>query len=156
MKALIIYYTKTGHTKAAAEDVARGLEEKGVDVTIEEAVKADSAKVGEYDVFLVGSPTYGTTMYKSAAKPVDKFMDKMKPDALSGCIAGAFSVNGAVGAEKVVAAIEKKLATYGAKVVSPGPAVKAGAPLSLWKGPDASPEDVSKCEEFGRRVAGTA
>ena len=156
MKALIIYHSKTGHTKAAADDIARGLKEKGVEVTIEEAGRADPAKAGEFDVLLVGSPTYATTRYKGAAKPVEKFMDAMKPDALSGRVAGAFSVNAATGAEKVVAAIEEKLGSFGAKVVKPGPAVKAGAPLSLWQGPDASAEDVEKCVEFGRRVAGAA
>ena len=46
MKALIIYHSKTGHTKAAADDIARGLEEKGVEVTVEEAAKADPSKAG--------------------------------------------------------------------------------------------------------------
>ena len=156
MNALIIYHSKTGHTKAAADDIARGLKEKGVEVTVEKAVKADPAKAGEFDVLLVGSPTYATTRYKGAAKPVEKFMDAIKPDALSGRVAGAFSVNAATGAEKVVAAIEKKLGSFGAKVVKPGPAVKAGAPLSLWQGPDASAKDVEKCVEFGRRVVGAA
>ncbi len=156
MKALIIYHSKTGHTKAAAEDIARGLKEKGVEVTIDAAAEADPSKAGKFDILLVGSPTYGTTRYKAAAKPVDKFLDAVKPDALSGSVAGAFSVNAAMGAEKIVADIETKLASFGAKVVSPGPAVKAGALLSLWQGPDASAEDVEKCVEFGRRVAGSA
>ena len=153
MKALIIYHSKTGHTRAAADDIARGLDEKGVEVTIEEAAKADPAKASDYDILLVGSPTYAQTRYKAAAKPVERFMDAMKPDALSGHLAGGFSVCAASGAEKIVAAIEKKLASLGAKVVSPGPAVKAGAPLSLWQGPDADAADVEKCMEFGRRLA---
>ena len=156
MKALIIYHSKTGHTKAAADNISRGLAEKGVDVTIEEAAKSDPAKAGYYDILLVGSPTYATTRYKGAAKPVERFMDAMKPDALSGRLAGGFSVCAASGAEKIVAAIEKKLASFGAKVVSPGQAVRAGAILSLYQGPDASPEDSAKCVELGRRVAGAA
>ena len=153
MKALIIYHSKTGHTKAAADDIAKGLKENGVDVTISEAAKADAGKAADYDILLIGSPTYAQTRYKAAAKPVERLMDAMKPDALSGRVAGGFSVCAASGAEKVVAAIEKKLASLGAKVVSPGPAVRAGAPLSLWQGPDAGDEDVAKCVEFGRRVA---
>jgi len=31
--------------------------------------------------------------------------------------------------------------------------VKAGVPLSLWKGPNASESDVKECEEFGKKVA---
>ena len=154
MKALIIYHSKTGHTKKAAEDIAKGLKEKGVDATLQEAAKADPAAVSGFDILLVGSPTYATTRYKAAAKPVERFMDAMKPDALSGRVAGGFSVCAASGAEKIVAAIEKKLASFGAKVVTPGPAVRAGAVLSLYQGPDASAEDVEKCVEFGRRVAG--
>jgi len=156
LKALIIYHSKTGHTRAAADDIARGLKEKGVDVTIEEAVKSDPAAAAGYDILLVGSPTYATTRYKAAAKPVERFMDAIKPGALSGKVAGGFSVCAATGAEKIVAAIEKKLAALGAKVVSPGPAVRAGAVLSLYQGPDAGPEDVEKCVEFGRNVAGAA
>ena len=34
MKALIIYHTKTGHTRRAAEDISEGLRSEGVDVTI--------------------------------------------------------------------------------------------------------------------------
>jgi len=100
MKALIIYHSKTGHTRAAADDIARGLDEKGVEVTIEEAAKADPAKASDYDILLVGSPTYAQTRYKAAAKPVEHFMDAMKPDALSGHLAGGFSVCAASGAEK--------------------------------------------------------
>jgi flavodoxin len=156
LRALIIYHSKTGHTRAAADDIARGLKEKGVEVTIEEAAKADPASASEYDILLVGSPTYATTRYKAAAKPVERFMDAIKPGGLSGHLAGGFSVCAASGAEKIVAAIEKKLASFGAKVISPGPAVRAGAVLSLYQGPDAGDADVEKCVEFGRRVAGAA
>jgi hypothetical protein len=34
-----------------------------------------------------------------------------------------------------------------------GVAFKAGAPLSLWKGPEASEEDVLRLEELGRKLA---
>jgi hypothetical protein len=80
----------------------------------------------------------------------------LKPGALAGKYAGAFSVNAAMGAGKIVAATEKVLSGLGATVVVGGPAIKAGALLSLWKGPDASPDDVKKCEEFGARVAEAA
>jgi hypothetical protein len=92
---------------------------------------------------VVGSPTYGNTRYKAAAKPVEKFLDSLAPGSLEGKTAGAFSVNAAVGGAKIVEAIEKRLADLGAGVVAGGPVHKAGAPLSLWKGP-----------AFGRRLAG--
>lgn len=156
MKALIVYHSKTGHTKDAAEAIAGGLEEKGADVTIKSAASTSAVEVKDYDILLAGSPTYGNTMYKSPAKPVSKFLDSLKASDLKGKYAGAFSVNAAMGADKIVASTEKMLAGHGATVVAGGPAVKAGAPLSLWKGPDAFDADVKKCEEFGRKVAEAA
>lgn len=156
MKAMIVYYTKTGHTKQAAEAIARGLEENGVASTLKDVSEVRGGEVAAIDIFVAGTPTYGNTRYKSAAKPVAAFLESLDRDGLSGKTAGAFSVNAGFGAEKVVKAMEGQLAGLGARVVSGGPAVKAGAPLSLWKGPDPSPADVARCVEFGRRLAQTA
>ena len=57
---------------------------------------------------------------------------------------------------KLAGAMERTLEELDGNVVRNRPVVKAGAPLSLWKGPDASPSDVSKCEEFGKKLAGAA
>jgi len=62
-------------------------------------------------------------------------------------------VNASWGAKTLVGNMEKSLAELGGKVVAGGPAVKAGAPLSMWKGPDAKPDDVAACEAFGKKVA---
>jgi flavodoxin len=153
LKALIIYHSKTGHTRAAADDIARGLKEKGVEVTIQEAAKAAPTAVSGFDILLAGSPTYGNTRYKAAAKPVDRFLGSIAPMGLKGMKAGAFSVMAGYGGDKIVAAVEGKLEELGADVLSGGPAVKAGAPLSLWKGPDAGAADVERCVEFGRKLA---
>jgi hypothetical protein len=40
-----------------------------------------------------------------------------------------------------------------AKKVLKGVAVKAGAPLSLWKGRSPSEEDLARLEELGRKLA---
>ena len=156
MKALIVYHTKTGHTKGAADAIARGLKEKGVDPTIKTAASTSAIEVEDYDILLTGTPTYATTMYKGPAKAVAKFLDSLKPSALKGKYAGAFSAYAASGGEKVVASTEHILEGLGATVVVGGPAVKAGAPLSLWQGPAVTDPDLKKCEEFGRKVAETA
>ncbi len=156
MKALVIYYSKTGHTFQAANDIGKGLAESGVDVTVRPAVEVGASDIAGFDVLLVGSPTYGSTMYRAPAKVVDRVLDSLKPSGLSGKYAGAFSAMAAFGGEKVVEAMEGKLSALGATVVVGGPAVKAGAPLSLWVGPNAGAADVEACVEFGRRVAKTA
>ena len=156
MKALIVYHSKTGHTQKAAEDIAKGLEESGTEVTVKPAVEVKPADVAGYDIFVAGTPTYATTMYKAPAKTVAKLLDSLRPDGLSGKYAGAFSAYAASGGEKVVSSTETRLSGLGATVVAGGPAVKAGAPLSLYQGPDASEADVAKCVEFGHRLAEAA
>lgn len=153
MKALIVYHSKTGHTKQAAEDIAKGLEAEGVECVIREAAKGVTEPVQEFEIVLVGSPTYGNRGYHKPARQVERFLDSLSPRGLEGKVCAAFTVHAAMGGGSVVSGTEKMLADRGGKVISGGPVIKAGAPLSLWKGPNASQADVQKCEEFGKRAA---
>ena len=156
MKALIIYYTKTGHTEQAAKDIARGLESAGVGTVVMPAENLRNVSVKDHDVVAVGTPTYGHRRYQQPAKWVKVFLDSLSPNGLEGKVCGAFAVYAGVGGSKLVKSLEKTLQGLGATVVEGGPAVQAGAPLSLWKGPDASSEDVRMCEEFGKLLAEAA
>ena len=154
MKALIVYFSKTGHTKQAALDIARGLESCGVECAVEAAENAKAAAdVSEYEILAVGSPTYGNRRYRLPARQVNDFLDSLSPGSLEGKTCGAFTVNAFLGGDKLADAMELALDKLGGSVVGSSPVIKAGAPLSLWKGPDASPSDVSRCEEFGKRLA---
>jgi len=154
-RALIVYHTKTGHTGQAAKDIAKGLQEGDVACTLVAAKKAGSGEldVRDYEIVLVGTPTYGNRRYSSAAKPVDSFIGSLPADSLEGKYCGAFAVMAGMGAQKLIKAIEGQLRNLGGTIVSGGPAVTAGAPLSLWKGPDASETDVEACREYGRLLA---
>ena len=157
MKALIIYHSKTGHTEQAARDISRGLESEGVECVLRKASRGgEGSDLDEFGIVLFGTPTYGNRMYRLAARQVQAYIDSLPEGALEGKYCGAFAVNAGVGAKQLVAAIERNLARLGGKVVAGGPAVRAGAPLSLWKGPNASDEDVRKCQDYGRRVARAA
>lgn len=157
MKALIVYYSKTGHTDAAARDIARGLESAGADCSMESAGdRTARPDISTYDIVAVGSPTYGNRRYKLPARQVSDFLDSISTGGLDGKVCGAFTVNAGWGGGKLLSSMESALERLGGRVVRGGPVVKAGAPLSLWKGPDASPSDVSQCEEFGRRLAEAA
>jgi len=156
LKALIIYHTKTGHTLEAARDIARGLEAEGIECDILEANRLEKVKISDYDILVVGSPTYGTRGYRLPAREVQRFLDSLASGALKGKVCGAFTVNAGVGGRMLESAMEMKLLKLGGKVIQSGPVVKAGAPLSLWKGPSASEVDRKKCEEFGRNLAKAA
>ena len=158
MRALILYYSKTGHTEQAARGIARGLEGAGVECVLSMAGSAGSGPPdpSEFDILVLGTPTYGNRMYRQPARQVQAFLDSIGDGSLGGKTCGAFAVNAGWGASRLVGNMERALARKGASVMAGGPAVKAGAPLSLWKGPDASAEDVRKCEEFGRRLASSA
>lgn len=156
MKALIVYHSKTGHTRQAADDICRGLADRQVDCTVKKATEIGAGTLDDYDIVLFGTPTYGQRRYAEPARQVAALIDSAGAGRLKGKVSGAFAVNAAYGGNKLVAAMEAKLEGLGAKVVRGGPVVKAGAPLSLWKGPDASQADVRTCEEFGGRVADAA
>ena len=157
MKALVVYFSKTGHTKQAALDIARGLESCGVECAVEAADNAKAAAdISEYQILAVGSPTYGNRRYRLPSRQVSDFLDSLSPGSLKGKTCGAFTVNASIGGKKLAGAMELALDKLGGNVVANSPVIKAGAPLSLWKGPDASPSDVSNCEEFGKRLAKAA
>lgn len=159
MKALVVYHTRTGHTEQAALDIARGLEAEGVQYHLESAAELPdnpTFNLDDYQIVLVGSPTYGHTGYRNPAKPVKRFLESIPANGLDGKTCGAFAVNAAMGGRSIVNVIEKALLKRRGRVVSGGPVVKAGAPLSLWKGPPASPDDVHRCEEYGKKVANAA
>ncbi|MCX5868055.1 MAG: flavodoxin domain-containing protein [Proteobacteria bacterium] len=157
MKTLIIYYSKTGHTLDAARDIAEGMKENQVIPEIRNYIEMKYRDLGNYDLILVGSPCHaGSTapLRSGIARPLERFLKSIPRNFLQGKKAAAFSVNAGLGAGNTVRSLEKLLKRAGALVVySPGPAVKAGAPLSLWRGPDYNSRDREKLRSFGKQVA---
>ncbi len=147
-EALVIYHTKTGHTASAAEAVARGLESRRVRTTIKSVSEVDPSELAGYSMLAVGSPTRGGR----PARVVKKFLRGLDRKALKGKTATTFSSYAAVRGKVTLRHMKRLLKRRKAKVL-PGVAFKAGAPLSLWKGPEASEKDVARLEELGRRLA---
>lgn len=148
-KALVVYHSKTGHTAEAAEAVARGLEAGKVSATVKHVSEVRPSEMDEYSVLAVGSPTRGAR----PARVVKKFVKGLDRKALKGKKATVFSAYAGFRGKATLRRLRRLLRRRGAKVVLRGVAVKAGAPLSLWKGPQASPEDVARLEELGRKLA---
>jgi len=155
MKAVIIHHTKTGHTRRASADVAEGLEARGVDVTILQAKAMTGWDVDEQDIIVVASPCHAGSLSIRAgiARPILSLLKKLEANTLKDKIAGALSVNCAYGGKKTVDAIEKHLQAAGARIPQQGPVVRAGVPLSLFKGPMASKTVRNQLREFGYALA---
>jgi flavodoxin len=148
-KALIIYYTVTGHTKKAAEDIGKGMKGKGIDVTIKSAVDFSPKDVESYEIVVFGSPTH-------ISRPATKIIDTIKmldEHSLKGKCVSVFTCMSITGGDRALNRLEEMLKEKGAENFVPGLVIRAGVPLSLAKGPDASPEAVEKCEALGERLA---
>jgi len=147
-KALVLYHTKTGHTADAAMAVARGLESRRVRTTVKRVGETSPGELVEYNILAVGSPTRGA----KPARVVKRFLKGLDRKALKGKTATSFSSYAGFRGKATVRRLGRLLRRRKARVLR-GVAVKAGAPLSLWKGPDIREEDVLRLEELGRRLA---
>ncbi|MFW5722158.1 MAG: flavodoxin domain-containing protein, partial [Desulfohalobiaceae bacterium] len=59
-KALIIYGSETGNTMAAAKMVAQALENKDIQVTVQDVVESTVQDLDQpYDLYLLGVSTWG-------------------------------------------------------------------------------------------------
>lgn len=148
-KALVVYHSKTGHTADAAEAVARGLRSAGVTADVKAVSEVSGEDMSEYSILAVGSPTRGAR----PARVVKKFIKGLDKKALKGKSATVFTAYAAVRGRTTLRRMRRLLRRKKARVVLRGVAVKAGAPLSLWRGPQASPKDVARLEELGRKLA---
>ena len=149
MKVLILYFTKTGHTLEAVSAVAEGICSAGSVVDIVATADFDAADLEGYDGLIVGSPCWNGAFGSGIAKPVVQVLDKLPPNARKGKRGGGISVYGGVGGENTVKAIGNVLVQLGCEHYESGLAVRAGTPLSLWKGPSVSVGDEERLRAYG-------
>jgi len=71
-KILIIYYSKTGNTKAMADYVAQGAKDAGADVVLKAVKDAKVEEMLDADGIILGSPTY----YGHSAGILRSFLDE--------------------------------------------------------------------------------
>lgn len=148
MKVLILYFTKTGHTLEAAEATAAGIRSAGSVADIVTAADF-AADLAGYDGLIVGSPCWNGAFGGGIARPIVQVLDKLPPNALQGKRGGGISVYGGMGGENTVKAIGDVPARLGCENYEPGPAARAGTPLSLWKGPSVGSDDEERFRAYG-------
>jgi hypothetical protein len=83
------------------------------------------------------------------AGPLEKALSSLPEGALRDKQCGAISVNSFLGGEKTVASIAAILKQKGCTNPLAGPVVKAGVPMSLWKGPSVGADDLERLRAFG-------
>ena len=151
-KVLVLYFTRTGNTKAMAEFVADGAEKAGADVVLKDVEEMKPDELLAYDAIAAGSPTY----YGGMAGKLKDFFDSSVAHHgnLSGKVGGAFSssMNIGGGNETTVLDILHAMLIHGMIVQGTADGDHYG-PVSID-----SPDDraQAQCEALGRRVASLA
>jgi flavodoxin len=150
MKVLVLYFTKTGHTLEAANATAEGIRASGSEADLIAAQDFDAAQLAGYDALIVASPCWaGSAGVPMLPRPLDRALAALSVEALRGVRCGGISVHSGIGGEKTVEQIGETLAQKGNTDYRPGPAARAGVPLSLWKGPSVKPEDEARFKAYG-------
>jgi flavorubredoxin len=150
MNVLMLYFTKTGHTLEAAVATAEGIRSAGSRVELVTASDFDPAQLTSHEALIVASPCWAGSVGRPVlARPVDRALHALTPDALRGKRCGGISVHSGMGAENTIQRIGEILTLKGCADYRPGPVARAGVPLSLWKGPSVNPEDEARFSAYG-------
>ncbi len=80
MKVLIVFESKYGNTKKVAETIGEGLTEAGNKIEVAHVKEVEKGTIKDFDVLLIGSPTY----VGSPAKSIKKFIKSLGDLPLQG------------------------------------------------------------------------
>ena len=148
-KILIVYYSRTGNTRKMAELVGEGARGEKVDVTVKDVSEVKAETLLEYDVIIIGSPTY----YGSMAYEIKKLLDESVRfhGKLEGKIGGAFSSAANIGGgnETTILDILNGMLIHGMIIQGTSKGDHYG-PVSIGA-PDVRVQN--QCKALGRRMA---
>jgi len=146
---MVIYYSRTGHTKEMAGFVARGVEQEGVSCEVKAVADVSGDELLALKGLIVGSPTY----YGEAAAPIRELFDRSVKfhGKLEGKVGGAFISCGCVGGgnETAILSMIHSMLVHGMIVQGTASGGHYG-PVAVGA-PDKRAQD--ECLALGRRVA---
>lgn len=148
-KGLVIYYSRSGNTKAMAQTIAEAMDNAGLPTKCKsvEDVKVD--ELLDVDAIVVGSPTY----YGRASAPIAKLFDESvsKHGKLDGKVGAAFSSSANIGGgnETTICGINNILLIHG-MIIQGDPQGDHYGPVSIGK-PDE--RVLNQCTRRGQRIA---
>ncbi len=146
MSVLIVYESKYGNTKKVAETIGEGITEAGKEIHLTHVKEVENDTVKDFDVILIGSPTY----VGSPAKSIKKFIKSLVDMSLQGKSYAVFDTQmGGTGGgflrntvKKMEEQIEKTIPDL-KKIIS---GLQVG--VKGIKGP-LSDGELSRCKNFG-------
>jgi len=149
VKVFVVYDTKYGNTKLAAESILEGIREaEGIETAIGYVKEVDAGKVADYDVIIFGSPNHMGRPSRTITKFVDKLAEvdlKARDVSVFGTYAGRVrTIDRAL--KKLEKIVEKKLPNI--HLISPSLSVRVNGVT----GPVVEGE-LPKCVNFGKKIA---
>ncbi|AAM05205.1 TPA: FprA family A-type flavoprotein [Methanosarcina acetivorans] len=138
MKAIVVYLSTSGNTKAMAEAIGNGIESKNVDVQVISFYDVKLDELKEAEAIAVGSSTF----YYKMLLPMEKFMDEtLVASNPQGKIGAAFGSYGWSGEAPIL--IAEKMREMGMTVMDPVLRI-------LHKPTD---KDLQECKRLGIDIA---
>ena len=157
MKTMVLYYSKTGHTKQMAEIIAQGMERvQGVEAKACSIDALDEAWAAESKCIVLGSPIYFASICAAVKTWLEGPCQKCQ---LAGKLGGAFATMDYVhgGGDLGIRLILDHMMVYGMMTYSGGGS--CGAPV-IHLGPVALSGDLDASKEtfltYGERMAAKA
>jgi flavodoxin len=149
MKVIIIYDSKYGNTKIAAENILEGIKQvEGFEVTIGPTKEVDIQKLFSYDTLILGAPNHMASPSRTMKKFVEKLAKldlKTKFVVVFGTYSGR-ERNPDRAVKKLEKIMEKSLPT--SKLLLPSLSIKVkGVTGPLTEG------EANRCLAFGKSIA---
>ena len=147
VKVFVVYDTKYGNTKLAAEKIVEGLREiEGIETAISDVEEADLEKVADSDALVIGAPNH----WGGPARTIRIFIDKLGKLDLKAKWVAVFDTYLGGDFEKAVKKMEKRIGEKvpGLKLIASGLSIK----VQGTKGPIVEGE-LPKCKDFGKNIA---
>ena len=148
MNVLIVYETKFGNTKQAAETIAEGMKEvEQINTEVINVNEVDYSKVRDFDAIIIGSPTWAG----NCTDTIKNFINELAGLSLSEKFYAVFDTNtGLPLLSKAVKKMEKRIG----KQIPSLKKVLPGLPIRVkgQKGPIIEGE-LPKCQNFGKEIA---
>ena len=149
LKVFVIYDTKYGNTKLAAENILEGVKSvEGVEAAVAYVKEIDPGKVSDYDAVIFGAPNH----MGRPSRTLMKFVDRLAEISLIAKYAAVFDTY--AGKERPADRAMKKLEKMvknklpSLNLISPGISIRVnGIPGPVVEG------ELNKCVDFGRKVA---
>ena len=146
VKIIVIYESKYGNTKCAAELIIEGANEiDGIEATLKELKEVDLKTIPNYDAIIIGSPNH----MGGPTRGIKSFIDKLGELQLEGKMFAVFDTYMGKDFEKAVKKMEKQINKRfpRLKQIADGLSIK----VQGMKGPIVESE-LPKCKEFGKNI----